>query len=46
MLKQVNTLLYNLCSFMANNKMCILFAFDKCDYMLSLYNCVELRTPL
>jgi len=46
MLVQVNTLLYNLCSFMANTKMCIPFACDKCEDLPSLCNCGELRTLL
>jgi hypothetical protein len=45
MLIQVNTLLYNLCSFMANTKMCISLACDKCEDLPSLCSCDELRTP-
>jgi len=46
MLIQVNTLLYNLCSFMTNTKMCIPYAFKKPEDLPSLYNCDELRTLL
>lgn len=31
---------------MANNKMCIPFACDKCEDLPSLYDCDELRTLL